>query len=97
MLAPLKEKEIVSSLKSLKRNWVQSENQKQIELMISLENYDHGISLVQSIGKLANENWHHPELCLSFKNLTIKLWTHDVQALTKKDFDLAHLIEKLLP
>ena len=96
MSVTLNDIEIRASLKSLKMNWALSVDQKQIELKIPLENYDQGVSLVQSIGKLANDNWHHPELNLNFKNLTIKLWTHDVKALTKKDFDLARIIEKIL-
>lgn len=96
MSAPLNDIEISAGLKSLRMNWSLSIDQKQIEIKIPLKNYDHGISLVQMIGKLANDNWHHPELYLSFKSLTIILWTHDVQNLTKKDFDLARLIEKNL-
>ena len=39
---------------------------------------------------------HHPNWSNTYNTLTIKLNTHDVNGVTKKDFKLAHSIEKII-
>lgn len=92
----LSAREIDLELKSLKSEWVLVKNNQMIECLIPLNNFNQGISVIQSIGLLAEESWHHPELTLSFKTLLIRIWTHEANGLTKKDFELARQIEKIL-
>lgn len=52
--------------------------------------------LFNAIAYLAESLWHHPDVELGFKRLKIKLMTHDANAITDKDFNLAKLIERLI-
>ncbi|MFW7382027.1 MAG: 4a-hydroxytetrahydrobiopterin dehydratase [Oligoflexus sp.] len=39
---------------------------------------------------------HHPDINIIYKQVTLKLWTHDASGLTKKDFALADEIDKIV-
>jgi 4a-hydroxytetrahydrobiopterin dehydratase len=52
--------------------------------------------LANAIGYLAEAAWHHPELILSYPQLTVRLQTHDAGGITDKDFELARQIEDVV-
>jgi len=52
--------------------------------------------LANAIGYLAEAAWHHPELILSYPQLTVRLQTHDAGGITDKDFELACWIEEVV-
>lgn len=45
------------------------------------------------IAHLAEAAWHHPEVIITYPNLTVKLMTHSADGVTDKDFELAQKIE----
>ena len=53
-------------------------------------------SLVNYIWDLAEEANHHPDMVVGYKGISVKLVTHDKNAITDKDINLAHKIEKLI-
>jgi pterin-4a-carbinolamine dehydratase len=52
--------------------------------------------LANAIGYLAEAGWHHPELILTYPQLTVRLQTHDAGGITDKDFELAQRIEDVV-
>jgi 4a-hydroxytetrahydrobiopterin dehydratase len=52
--------------------------------------------LANAIGYLVEAAWHHPELILSYPQLTVRLQTHDAGGITDKDFELARRIEEVV-
>lgn len=50
--------------------------------------------LANGIGHLAEVAWHHPDLEISWGRVGIRLRTHDADAITDKDFELAMMIER---
>ncbi len=49
-----------------------------------------------AIGHLAEAAWHHPDLVVSFRTVTVRLMTHDSNGITDLDFALAKKIEDLI-
>jgi|TARA_B110000027_G_scaffold25730_1_gene28276 4a-hydroxytetrahydrobiopterin dehydratase len=56
-----------------------------------------------NIGKIVNDIWdiaedanHHPDIVAGYKGISVKLLTHDKNAITDKDIDLARKIENLI-
>ena len=56
-----------------------------------------------NIGRLVNDIWdlaedanHHPDMVVGYKGISVKLMTHDKNAITDKDINLAHKIENLI-
>ncbi|MBM3733601.1 MAG: 4a-hydroxytetrahydrobiopterin dehydratase [Acidimicrobiia bacterium] len=49
-----------------------------------------------AIGHLAEAAWHHPDLVVSFRTVTVRLMTHDSNGITDLDFALAKKIEDVI-
>jgi 4a-hydroxytetrahydrobiopterin dehydratase len=55
-----------------------------------------GMEFFSRIAELAEREGHHPDLHLvSYRNLTVEIWTHAVQGLSLNDFILAAKIDQL--
>jgi 4a-hydroxytetrahydrobiopterin dehydratase len=51
-----------------------------------------GVRLVTAIGELADAVNHHPDVDLRYGSVTVRVITHDIDALSQKDVDLAQKI-----
>ena len=51
-----------------------------------------GVALVVAIGELADGMDHHPDVDLRYPSVTVRLWSHDVDALSGRDVELARRI-----
>ena len=57
--------------------------------------WPHTISLVATIGYLAEAAWHHPDLSIGYAKVTVKLQTHRVRGITLNDVELAKRIHEV--
>ena len=53
-----------------------------------------GVELVNRIAAIAEEEGHHPDLCLGWGYLRVELWTHAAGGLTENDFILAAKVDQ---
>jgi 4a-hydroxytetrahydrobiopterin dehydratase len=53
------------------------------------------LDFVIRVGKLAEEDGHHPDIEIHYNRVRLSLATHDAGGVTAKDFGLASRIEKL--
>ncbi|MGD8375870.1 MAG: 4a-hydroxytetrahydrobiopterin dehydratase [Acidobacteriota bacterium] len=53
------------------------------------------LRLVNRIGELAEEEWHHPDLHLAWGKVGVEIWTHKIDGLTESDFILAAKIDRI--
>jgi 4a-hydroxytetrahydrobiopterin dehydratase len=51
------------------------------------------LMLVNAIGYLAEQAWHHPDLSVTWAKVWVKLKTHSAGGITDRDFELARRIE----
>lgn len=58
-------------------------------------NFVGAVEFVESMVKPAEAMGHHPDLAISWKNVTVKLSTHSEGGLTANDFELARKIDDL--
>ncbi len=54
-----------------------------------------GLALVNRIGEVAEELNHHPDLDLRYPHLNVRLFSHDVGAVTDRDVTMARRISEL--
>lgn len=54
------------------------------------------LMVVNAVGHLAEAAWHHPDLAVSYDRVTVRLMTHDVRGVTRKDLELARQIESVI-
>lgn len=58
--------------------------------------WPHTVMLVATIGYLAEAAWHHPDLSVGYAQVTVKLQTHRVRAVTYSDIELARRIQEVV-
>lgn len=60
------------------------------------KNFKEAFSKMTQIAFECEAQNHHPNWENVYNSLTIRLNTHDVGGITQNDFDLAHIIEKIV-
>jgi 4a-hydroxytetrahydrobiopterin dehydratase len=53
------------------------------------------LNFTNRVGELAEEQGHHPDLCLGWGKVEVSIWTHKIDGLTESDFVLAAKIDRL--
>jgi 4a-hydroxytetrahydrobiopterin dehydratase len=59
------------------------------------DSYMDGIDFVNAVAPLAEDANHHPDLVVGFREVEVTLKSHDVDAITDRDWDLIDEIEDL--
>lgn len=60
-----------------------------LEKEYKFKNFKEALEFTNDIGKLAEEEGHHPDILLRYGNVKLKYWTHTVEGLTEADFVMA--------
>lgn len=90
MTDELEQEEIDERLEDLKIWSIQADK---LVTRIEFENYREACFFANTVFSLAEREFHHPEVMVEYGAVEIDLWSHDVEGLTKKDFELAREIE----
>jgi 4a-hydroxytetrahydrobiopterin dehydratase len=53
------------------------------------------LAFVNRVGAVAEEEGHHPDVCLSWGRVDVKTYTHKINGLAESDFILAAKIDRL--
>ena len=91
---PLGEKQIASFIKEIPPGWKVLEN-KRIRKKFPFENFRRGMAFAQEIALIAEQENHHPDLCIHYTNVEVELSTHAIGGLSENDFIMAAKIEHL--
>ncbi|MCC7016984.1 MAG: 4a-hydroxytetrahydrobiopterin dehydratase [Rhodospirillales bacterium] len=67
-----------------------------IERVYRTSGWRSSLLAANAIGHLAEAAWHHPELVVAFRTVTVRLMTHDSDGITDLDFALAKKIEETI-
>lgn len=68
-------------------------NEHHLEKEYHFKNFKKALEFANIVGKVAEEEGHHPDLYLSWGKLKIQLFTHEIEGLSESDFILAAKIE----
>ena len=58
-------------------------------------NFREALDFTNSVGELAEEQRHHPDIYLAWGKVGIEIWTHKIDGLTESDFVLAAKINRV--
>lgn len=86
----------IELLKQLSDKWKLSEDKKRLFCIYGTNDFKQGMYLAQKIADLADDQWHHPELLISFKFIEITIWTHKINDLVESDYIFAAKVDVLL-
>ncbi|MCK4934288.1 MAG: 4a-hydroxytetrahydrobiopterin dehydratase [Simkaniaceae bacterium] len=85
---PLKGAELQEQLPILGKDW-EIIDEHHLKRTYKFKNFRDALEFTNIIGKIAEEEGHHPEISLSFGSVTLLVWTHKIDGLSKNDFILA--------
>jgi len=75
-------------------NWPKDKSER-LYKVFEFKNYRQSFAFVTQVAMLAEKKNHHPEIILDYGKVTVSLISHDVNAITQRDIDLADQIDKL--
>lgn len=61
----------------------------------TFKNFAETMAFVNKIAAIAEEEGHHPDLSISYKDVTVELMTHAIGGLSENDFIVAAKISEL--
>ncbi|MFA5417960.1 MAG: 4a-hydroxytetrahydrobiopterin dehydratase [Bacteroidales bacterium] len=91
---PLTKTEIDELKKGLFTEW-KVENHKKLSRRFPFLSFKRAMTFVEDVGLLAQQENHHPDICIHYTNVDIELSTHDIGGLSENDFIMAAKIEDL--
>lgn len=68
-----------------------------IEKTYRFDSYLKTLAFVNAVAYLAEQQDHHPEMLVAYGRCSVRFNTHDVQGVSRSDFECAALVDALLP
>jgi len=90
---PLKGEEITKILSGLQGWEVVDEHHLRKEY--KFKDFKETQTFIDKVSDLAEEQWHHPDICFGWGRAEVTIWTHKIDGLTESDFILAAKIDML--
>jgi 4a-hydroxytetrahydrobiopterin dehydratase len=80
-------------------NWsvVEKDGIKRLEKSFKFEDFAQALDFTNKVGKLAEEEGHHPDILIEWGKATVSWWTHKIEGLHKNDFIMASKTDSLYP
>lgn len=91
----LSQEEIEVALNQLDE-WALDSQKNSIYKEWRFNNFKTVVQFLNQVCELADTQDHHPEILTTYTNLRIRLWTHDADGISHKDFTLASAIDDLI-
>ena len=67
-----------------------------LEKIIEFKNFVDALSFTNQVGKIAEEEGHHPDIYLAWGKVKLTVWTHKIDGLTESDFIFSAKVDALL-
>jgi 4a-hydroxytetrahydrobiopterin dehydratase len=65
----------------------------EIVRVYEFDDYLGGVSFAAHVGEVAEEEFHHPEIVIRYKEVEVRLTSHEEGGITDKDLRLADLFD----
>ena len=72
--------------------WTQ--NPGKLVKTFKFKDFNEALKFINNVGQIAESMNHHPKIINLYNTVTLKLWTHDQNAISKLDFQLAEEIDR---
>lgn len=70
-------------------------NEHHLDKTYTFPDFRSALEFTNRVGRLAEEQGHHPDIHLAWGKVQITIWTHKINGLTESDFILAAKIDTL--
>ncbi len=75
--------------------WILSEEGTSISREFRFKDFAHALAFVNAVGKVAEEEWHHPDIFFGWGHVKVTFTTHSIGGLAENDFIMASKIDTL--
>ena len=86
--------EVEAKMKSIDRNWILKENLILREFLF--DDFKQAFLFMTSVSSIAEKHDHHPNWKNVYNKVEIRLFTHEANGLTERDFKLAKEIDQII-
>lgn len=86
---PLSLEEKKKGLAELGSDWELTQGDSRILRSIKFKNFKKALEFANEVGRIAEEEKHHPEIHIGWGHCDIEIWTHTNNNLVENDFILA--------
>lgn len=95
-LPPLPEDEI-TKLRQEVSQWqvIDGQGVPRLKRRFDFKNFAEALKFTNDLGEIAEEEGHHPVITLTWGEVTVEWWTHNIQGLHNNDFIMAAKTDKL--
>lgn len=76
----------------MQNKWEQ--NPSKLVKKFQFKDFEEALKFINSVGQIAESMNHHPKIVNLYNTVTIELWTHNQNAVTDLDFQLAEEIDR---
>lgn len=90
---PMQEPEITRYRERLGGGW-DVVNGHHLRKEFRFPDFAEALAFTNRVGAIAEAEWHHPDLELSWGKVAVSIWTHKIDGLTESDFVLAAKIDR---
>jgi 4a-hydroxytetrahydrobiopterin dehydratase len=87
-VSPLTGAELQAFLHDIDNGW-QVIDEHHLEKEYRFKNFREALDFTIRVGELAEEQRHHPDICLAWGKVRLSIWTHKIDGLTESDFVFA--------
>ena len=91
---PLKDEALNNLFEQLPDGW-EVIDEHHLEKLFKFKDFKSALAFVNKVGELAESLGHHPDICLSWGKVKIKVFTHKIDGLHENDFIFAAKAEQL--
>ena len=92
---PLMGKEVADLLEKLGGGW-RVVDEHHLEKEYRFKDFRDALEFTNRVGELAENQGHHPDICLAWGKVRLTVWTHKIDGLTESDFVFAAKADALL-
>lgn len=92
----LSPKDVDDFLLRISSRWKVTHEHTRIRCDLKTNNFADSMAIAIKVGKMADEQWHHPEFIIGFGHLSIEVWTHKINGLVESDFIFASKVDEIL-
>lgn len=90
----MEEEEWSEMLERLDQGWKVVEGHH-LRRKFSFDDFEEALEFVNKVGEIAEREGHHPNICFTWGEAEIKIFTHEIDGLHENDFILASKIDEL--
>ena len=75
---------------------VERDGVMRLERSFKFKNFAEALSFTNRVGRIAEDEGHHPAMLTEWGKVTVSWWTHKIKGLHKNDFIMAAKTDRLL-